>query len=367
MLVMKNLRILLCAALTVACAGPVAADPDSLQGDPGAGPVRMQVTDCLIANRTHEGTPCPEPQVPQGGDKPALIEGHLARAWYFIGMQDLQLARAEADSALAIDPNNLKARHLSARLSFTLGDLTRAEADLELARKQAPDDPDVHATYAMFLQSRATDIVSLREFDAIIRTHPSHLYSRKQASILLMRLGEYEVALANLNFVIERQPSVDLLERRAEAFMGLGRFQSAVADLSEAIKHRPNNFTLIVARADAYARADLNEFALRDYDAVLASDHGAPLYLMTAEQRAEVLQKRAFSHARLHRFDDAADDIISSISIGGTSAILRTQVLLRRHGFTDVPLDGHDSPALRKALTACFGNNVCFQGIMRSI
>ncbi len=57
----------------------------------------------------------------------------------------------------------------------------------------------------------------------------------------------------------------------------------------------------------------------------------------------------------------------TAISLGGIQTILRAQVLLRRSGFSDIPLDGHDSPALRRALTACFGLDACFQGIMKSI
>jgi hypothetical protein len=59
--------------------------------------------------------------------------------------------------------------------------------------------------------------------------------------------------------------------------------------------------------------------------------------------------------------------MVTAIGLGGVPAILRAQVLLRRNGFADVPLDGHDSPQLRQALTACFGLDVCFQGIMRAI
>ena len=368
MLVMKALRILVCAAIAVFCANHIAAaDKNTLQTDAGAGPILVQVTDCLMANRTHQGAPCPEPQVSKSNAKAEQIASHLARAWYFVDMQDLQLARAETDAALGIDPNDVKARHLAARLSLTLGDLSRAQADLELARKQAPDDPDIRTTYAIFLQSKPADLESLREFQAVILAHPGHFYAREQASDLLMRLGQYDVALANLNYVIERKPGTSLLVKRAEAFFALGRVQSAIADLSEAIKREPNDVNLIVARADAYAHADLDEFALRDYDAVLAADHGTPLYPISSEDRAAILQKRAFSYVRLRRFDDAARDMISAVNMGGNAAILRMQVLLRRHGFSDVPIDGHESPALRTALVACFGLNACFQGIMKAI
>jgi predicted Zn-dependent protease len=366
-LVMKSFRILFCALLAVFAANNIAAaGKNTRESDAGAGPIRVHVTDCLIANRTHKGAPCAEPQLSQSGDKAQQLASHLDRAWYFVDMQELEQARAEADAALGIDPNDLKTRHLAARLSLTLGDLPRAEADLERARKQAPDDPDIRTTYAIFLQSKPANLESLREFQAVILRHPSHLYAREQASDLLMRLGQYEVALANLNFIIERMPSTSLLVKRAEAFLALGRFQSAVADLSDAIKREPNDINLIVTRAEAYAHADLDEFALRDYDAVLATDHGKALYPLSNEDRAGILQKRAFSYVRLRRFDDAASDMISAVTMGGTGAILRMQVLLRRHGFSDVPLDGHESTALRKALTACFGINACFQGVMQA-
>jgi hypothetical protein len=88
---------------------------------------------------------------------------------------------------------------------------------------------------------------------------------------------------------------------------------------------------------------------------------------MLADEHAKLLTKRAFSYAKLRRFDDAVNDVITAIGLGGTQVILRTQILLRRSGFSDIPLDGHDSPALRRALTACFGLDACFQGIMKSI
>ena len=111
----------------------------------------------------------------------------------------------------------------------------------------------------------------------------------------------------------------------------------------------------------------LNELALRDYDTLLTMDGGTPLYVMFDNDRAKLLAKRANVYVQLMRFNEAAGDMVAAISIGGTPAILRAQALLRRNGFSDVPLDGHDSPALRQALASCFGLDACFQGIMRAI
>ncbi len=346
----------------------MAMDATVRQSDLGAGPIVAHTTSCLIANRSHRGAPCPEPQVSQTSSTPDRVANRLDRAWFFIDMQDFDKARAEIELALAIDPNGLKARHLSARLALTAGDIDRAEADLAIARKQAPDDPDIRATYAILLQSKGADLESLREFDSIIREHPYHRFAHEQRGQLLMNFARYAEALEDLNFVLDNNPAdANSLLRRSEAFRKLGKPQSAIADLSAAIKLEPNQFLLVAARANAYAQAGLGELALRDYDAVLALDHGAPLYVMFGNERAKLLTRRAYVYIELKRFDDAAGDMVTAISLGGVPAILRAQVLLRRNGFSDVPLDGHDSPKLRQALTACFGLDACFQGIMRAI
>ena len=53
--------------------------------------------------------------------------------------------------------------------------------------------------------------------------------------------------------------------------------------------------------------------------------------------------------------------MMSAIKVGGTPAILRAEVMLRRNGFPKVPIDGQQSPALRNALSECFALKACFQ------
>ncbi len=87
-----------------------------------------------------------------------------------------------------------------------------------------------------------------------------------------MRFGWYEVALANLNFLIERRVTTKLLTERADAFLALDRPQSAAADLSAALEQEPDSPFLMKARAEAYAKGGMHDLALRDYDALLATD-----------------------------------------------------------------------------------------------
>ena len=304
----------------------LAMDATIRQSDLGAGPIVAHATSCLIANRSHRGAPCPEPQVSQAPGTADRVANRLDRALFFIDAQDFDKARAETELALAIDPNDMKARLLQARLSLTLADLPRAEADLALARKQAPDDPDVRATHAWLLLSKPAKLESLREFEAVILKHPHYRFAREQRGQLLMNFGRYADALEDLDFVVENNPpDANSLLRRSEAFRKLGKPQSAIADLSAAIKLEPNQFLLVAARANANARAGLGELALRDYDAVLAMDHGAPLYVMFGNERAKLLTRRAYVYVALKRFDEAAGEMLTAISLGGVPAILRAK------------------------------------------
>jgi tetratricopeptide (TPR) repeat protein len=205
-----------------------------------------------------------------------------------------------------------------------VGDLPRAEADLAIARKQAPDDPDIHATYAVTLESKLAHLEALRELDAVIRKYPEHVYARQEAARLSMKFGHYQVALQNLNVVVERRPTVNVLVQRSETFLALGKPQSAAADLSAALKIEPNQFMLTIARADADAAAGLGELALHDYDSVLTMDRGVPLYVMFDNDRAKLLAKRTNVYIQLKRFDDAAHDMVTAVGLGGVPATART-------------------------------------------
>jgi len=353
--------------MAVASGGAQAMEARSKESDAGAGPIRMRMTKCLIANRTHQGTPCAEPMVAPNASPAEQIASHLDRAWYFIDMQDLKQARADVDEALAIDPTNVKVRHLSARISLTIPDMSRAVADLELARKQMPEDPDIHATYAKLFQYKGADSESLREFLEIIQKYPSHLYSREEAAQLCVKFHQYQVALANFTFLIERRPDGGLFAQRAEVFRAIGQPQLAANDFSSALALEPENYMLLVSRAEANALAGQDAEAVKDLNTVLEVNNGTPHYALGDPERARLLARRARSLVNLQRLKDASGDMMEALSIGGNTAILRAQVFLRRHGFPEVPIDGKDALALREAIASCFSLKACFQGIIQGI
>jgi hypothetical protein len=81
----------------------------------------------------------------------------------------------------------------------------------------------------------------------------------------------------------------------------------------------------------------------------------------------QLLVQRAVLLAKLGRTDDANRDLDTIVATGGKRALLRMQVYLRKNGFKDLPLDGERTAAFDQAVEACFINQACGRGLVRSL
>lgn len=359
------------AALTAALMMPAplaAADRTGEINGARAGLLAQRTAPCLLAQRTKQGPGCVEPALLTSGTSGERLANRIARARYFIDIENYDRARDELDIAIGIDPRDAEAHHLAGRLAMTLGDFERADRHLRTAHSLSPDNPDIHASYAQLFLSKEAPLESVREFSEILRKHPNHRFSRWRRANLAIQFRQYDAALFDLNVLIESDPG-DLRLRglRADVFGRLGRSDGAIADLTAILEQRPDQFITRIERARVFAQADMKEEALKDYGGVLTVEKGTPLYIMPGDMRAKLLIERAHILAGEKQFAAAASDAAAAIKIGGKRTILRVQIFLRGNGFPDLPISGEDSPALHDAIGACFGLNACFQGVMKSI
>jgi HEAT repeat protein/tetratricopeptide (TPR) repeat protein len=134
-------------------------------------------------------------------------------------------ALADWSEAIHLDPDDLQAFRIRARLHEQLNDWPSAVADW-------------------------TEVIRLAPEDAQARLH------RGDA---LRRLSEFERAASDFTFVIERQPSnAEAYNGRAVVLKHQGHLERALADYSEAIRLSPQ-------RAAFYFNRSLAAKALRDY------------------------------------------------------------------------------------------------------
>jgi tetratricopeptide (TPR) repeat protein len=306
--------------------------------------------------------------MPASDDAADRAEGHRRRASFFIDVMAYDDARREVDAVLALRPDDPSLRHFSARLALTMNDFRRAEADIAIALRLAPDDLDIRATSAHIMDARPAPVEALEQFNEIIAKSPTYLYARGQRARLLMRLHRHREALPDLDFLLSGDaPRTEYFEVRAAVYMVLNMPKRAVADYTMALQDRPDASYLLTERATAYERAGDDATALGDLDKLIPGADGRAKYAIGGDQLAKLYIQRAFILERMKRFRNAAADVAAAVRNGGVPTMLRVQIFLRRNGFPQIPLDGRDSQQLHDALEACFGLNACFQGAIKAI
>jgi tetratricopeptide (TPR) repeat protein len=318
---------------------------------------------CLMAKYGH-GQPCQPPTLPDTKDNSQLAEGHLARAQFFIDLDELSQALHETDEALLLDPDRSAIRHLAARLDMSTGDYLRAEGDIAVALRQAPADADIVASHAALLELQNRPDEAMDIYNSILAEHPEHAFSRQARAKLLLATDRPQQAVADLNVLLSGDdPDNTLWPLRARAYLQMNKPDLAIADYNKALTQHPNELDLVINRAFAYALAGNDTAALTDYEKVLGPLGAAPRYAIGGIQLAKYRMQRAFLLVHQKRFVDAASEMADALNAGGKPAVLRLQIFLRRNGFAQTPLDGRDSSELRQSLEACFGLNACFQKI----
>jgi tetratricopeptide (TPR) repeat protein len=99
----------------------------------------------------------------------------------------------------------------------------------------------------------------------------SHLLRRCQSA--LYNEYDYELALDLCTQAIELTPNnSQIYLRRAEAYIGIGRYSLALVDLNRALELDPDSVGAYMRRADTYVQLGDNERALADVNQVIEMD-----------------------------------------------------------------------------------------------
>jgi serine/threonine-protein kinase len=168
-----------------------------------------------------------------GTPDPAGAEARAELAWRLNDDGDLDRAVEESTAALALDDRCLSARLCRANARLKKGEARLALPDLTAAAEIAPADPDPEVNLAW-------------------------AYSE---------LGERGEALAHADRAVGLKPTAEAYAQRGSARRQLDQPREAVADLTEAIRLKPDFELAYRERGEAYADLGDDERARRDEQA----------------------------------------------------------------------------------------------------
>ncbi|MFN0136140.1 MAG: tetratricopeptide repeat protein [Phycisphaerae bacterium] len=178
-----------------------------------------------------------------------------------------QIERKSSDAldAIARDSQNTVALDDALAAAIELNDEPRI-ADL-LGRKAhaSPDDPELRFAYAAALMRLRQWVLALPELRTVITERPEHVRAWHNLALALHALGSLSDARDAWGRVIALSPSdLDSRARRAEILLDLGDWRNAAADLEFII-------AADASATDAALNLALARLKLREFDAARAA------------------------------------------------------------------------------------------------
>ncbi len=238
---------------------------------------------------------------------PQSSEAHASLAFVtFFGMWDAADAEKEFRRAVQLDPNNAKAHHWYATFLHALNRHEEALAEIELARKLAPDAPSILADKGDLLWSGGHHEEALQLLKQLEAADPDFLSPHRYLRFAYLETGDYP------NYI---------LELKKDALLTHDGAQSSVAEAAEKGFAQGGQRGLLEAQfseqTKLYEQRKLSPYFVAQTDALLGNQSDALKYLATCIQSHDefLLNLNADqSFASLHG-DPAFEQLLARIGL----------------------------------------------------
>jgi len=243
-------------------------------------------------------------------DRPQFLEAHLLVADIAFRQHDMRETLRQAEAALEVDPENLRARRLRGKALLQQGDLDQAGAVLGSLSRQVPQSVDVRLDLAYLSLKKRNYAEAQAAFQRILEAQPAEW--RAVAGLVDIELAQNhpEKAFARLEQELIRShgsPNVRYL--LAATALRSGKYNIAIENFRELANQTPNSIDALVQLAKVYQlKGDVhNAIASLQKAAVLQPKDPRPAsllpFLLESENRAQEA-KLVVRHALAERPDD---------------------------------------------------------------
>jgi len=193
-----------------------------------------------------------------GTDHPTAAHAYRLRAREFEALKKYPQALADADKAIALEPDYIGGYHERAELLAQLGRTSDALAEFSTAIRRQPDDAKgylLRGDLLAKLERRDEAIADYTQALAAVARDNDARSSRDQDEASAKFLHKYNDELMARARV-----------HRGETYQDLGRFDAALADFTEALLRRPNYRYGYISRGWLYEKQGFRELARLDYE-----------------------------------------------------------------------------------------------------
>ena len=275
--------------------------------------------------------------------RPQFLDAHLLLADIAFKQRDMSETVQQAEAALEIDPENLRARMLQGSALRRQGNLDQAGAVLGSLSRQVPESLDVRLELAYVSLNRRNFAEAEAAFNKILATKPTEV--RAVAGLVDTDLAQNrpEKAFGRLDAELTRShgsPAVRYL--LASTALRCGKYNVAIENFRDLANQTPNSIDALLQLANVYhLKGDVhNAIGALQKAAVLQPRDPRPdallPYLLEAENRAQEA-KLIVRRALAQRPDDT--DAMNNLAflLAQTGDSLDEAVKLAREAVSKAP------------------------------
>ena len=158
----------------------------------------------------------------------------------FGGSEDYERAEAAFTKALELDPDLVEARMLMVFVYLWRGQKQKARDEVELARKEAPNEPVVHFVKALLHRLDGEYGRALTSYDRLVRLDPAaHVVASYSRALVYMYMGQFDETFRQLDNAGE--PDNPLVRTfRALGLYYMGQTDAAAELMRDTVEKHPN-------------------------------------------------------------------------------------------------------------------------------
>ena len=207
------------------------------------------------------------------------------------------LAMADYNKSLAIDPNYALAYNARGSIYYKRGKYDLAMADynkaLEIHPRQYIDEADIYRNRGLIYLDQGRYDLALSDYNRALFINPNFAKGYNDRSMIYKRQGDYDLALVDLNKAIEIDSDLaEAYNGRGLVYVMKGEYNLAFADFNKAIAINPkyleayNNRGLIYRKIGSYdlALADFNKALEIDPNCVQAENNRRHVYKILSQK-----------------------------------------------------------------------------------
>ncbi len=173
---------------------------------------------------------------------PGSAEAHFLLGAALHQLNQLPVALAAFDQALALDPENLQAAQASLAVLCQLGRADEARTRVEELLRSHPIDPQLHYNAALIYETSGALARAVEQYDRALRFAPDYFEALMNRGVALTRLGRLDEAVANNHLLVRAHPGrVESHFNLAEVSLATSRYQDAVTYSERAVALDPHH------------------------------------------------------------------------------------------------------------------------------